>query len=250
MKPHYLAVALAAILASAACNAEKGNDAAAATTSAVKVAPPKNGDWSTVVTQTPAGGFLMGNPNATVKLVEIGALTCPHCREFDETGAAPLIDNYVKSGRVSWEFRTYLLNGLDIPAALIARCNGPKTFFPLMRAIYKDQPAWIGKIQSAPQAQLEQVQNLPPNQQWLAMAKLAGLQQWAAQHGIPSAKSNACLANQAEADKLVQMNSDVVSQYPGFRGTPSFILNGKLLDTPGTWKELEPQLRAALGERG
>ena len=52
--------------------------------------------------------FMMGNPNAKVKLIEIGALTCPHCREFEEQGRArPLVDKYVKSGQVSWEFRTY-----------------------------------------------------------------------------------------------------------------------------------------------
>ena len=32
--------------------------------------PPKGGDWSTVVNATPAGGFMMGNPNAKVKLIE------------------------------------------------------------------------------------------------------------------------------------------------------------------------------------
>ena len=103
----------------------------------------------------PPAGFMMGNPNAKVKLVEIGALTCPHCREFDEKGVPTLVDKYVKSGQVSWEFRTYLLNGFDIPAALIARCNGAKTYFPLVRAMYKDQPVWVGKIQATPPAQLD-----------------------------------------------------------------------------------------------
>ena len=48
---------------------------------------------------------MMGNPNAKVKLIEIGSLTCPHCREFDEKGVPTLIDKYVKTGQVSWEFR-------------------------------------------------------------------------------------------------------------------------------------------------
>ena len=41
---------------------------------------------------------MMGNPNAKVKLVEIGSLTCPHCREFDEKGVPTLVDKYVKIG--------------------------------------------------------------------------------------------------------------------------------------------------------
>src|SRR5919107_1594478 len=33
------------------------------------VAPPQGGDWTKVVSKTPQGGFVMGNPNASVKLV-------------------------------------------------------------------------------------------------------------------------------------------------------------------------------------
>jgi protein-disulfide isomerase len=91
---------LAASFATAACNAEKGADKGAAASGPVKpVAPPENGDWTTIVSQTAEGGFLMGNPNATVKIVEFGSMTCPHCAEFDAEGAKPLIDNYVKAGR-------------------------------------------------------------------------------------------------------------------------------------------------------
>ena len=81
-------------------------------------------DWTRVASATAAGGFVMGNPAAKVKLVEYGSLTCPHCRHFDETAAAPLAA-YVRTGRVSWEFRPFLLSGYDIPATLTASCTGP-----------------------------------------------------------------------------------------------------------------------------
>ena len=42
---------------------------------AAPVAPPADGDWSTVVSATPEGGFVMGNPAAKVKLIEFGSLT-------------------------------------------------------------------------------------------------------------------------------------------------------------------------------
>ena len=31
-------------------------------------------------------------------------MTCPHCREFDETGIEPLINGYVKTGKVASNF--------------------------------------------------------------------------------------------------------------------------------------------------
>src|SRR3982750_1794930 len=139
MKPSVFLAGTLALIAIAGCNSKQGD---AATNKAVKleqVRPPKGGDWTMVVNPTAAGGYMMGNPNAKVKLIEFGSLTCPHCRAFDEEGVPSLIGKYVKSGQVSWEFRNYVRDGFDLTASLIARCNGAKAFFPLTRAIYKDQ---------------------------------------------------------------------------------------------------------------
>ena len=132
MKPTTFLACAAAVVAIAGCNSRQGNAATnvVAATANIRVDPPKNGDWSTVVNATPAGGFLMGNPKAKVQLIEIGSLTCPHCREFDETGVTPLVEQYVKTGKVGYEFRNYVRDPFDLTASLIARCNGAQSFFP------------------------------------------------------------------------------------------------------------------------
>ena len=190
---------------------------------------------------------MMGNPNAKVKLIEIGSLSCPHCQAFEEEGVPTLIGKYVKAGTVSWEFRPYIIHGpVDMAANLIVRCNGLKTFFPLVQAAYKDQPVWMAKIQAAPQDKLNEIQNLPTDKVFVAMASLLGLQDWAAARGLPQAKSNQCLSDQKMIDHEVQVTSDVNSQYPDFEGTPSFIINGKMLAKTASWDKLQPQLDAAL----
>ena len=137
-------VCMTAAAALAGCNNKQDNAASNAPIN-LTPAPPRAGrDWTQTVVATPEGGMLMGNPNAKVKLVEYGSLTCPHCREFDETGSEPLINTYVKSGQVSYEFRNYVRDAFDLAATLIARCNGPKGFFPLARSLYKDQMNWVG----------------------------------------------------------------------------------------------------------
>jgi len=240
MKPAYVLLATAAIFASAACNAEKGTDAN--TNAPIEaVAAPNGGDWTKTVVATPEGGLLMGNPNADVKLIEYGSLTCPHCAEFAEQGAPQLIDKYVKAGRVSYEFRNFLRDGLDMSMALVARCGGPERFFTLSEAMYKDQRSFFERAQAATPEQQAAASASPAG-----FANLAGLQQWAAQRGLPSAKSNACLADQATQDKLVQVSNDVTTQFPGFSGTPTFIINGKMIEER-TWDAVEPKIRDALG---
>ena len=246
----FLAGAMAA-LALAACNKTnenqaEGTPAANETVNITQADPPPGGTWADVVNAT-SGGVMMGNPNAKVKLVEIGSLSCPHCRLFEEEGVPALIEKYVKPGKVSYEFRPYLIHGpIDMAANLIVRCNGTKSFFPLVEALYKDQDTWMAKVEAAPQDKLEQIQNMPTNQIFVAMANVLGLQDWAAARGVPQAKSNQCLSDQQAIDKEVQITSDVNSQFPAFQGTPSFVINGKLLTETGTWDKLEPQLQDAL----
>jgi protein-disulfide isomerase len=239
-----------AVLALAGCN--KNNPTGSVTTTTtdtVKITqanPPPGGTWADVVNATPAG-FMMGNPKARVKLVEIGSLFCPVCKRFEDEGVPTLIDKYVKSGQVSWEFRPYIIHGpIDMAANLIARCSGAKTFFPLAQSLYHDQTALMAKLEAAPQDKVAQLQNLPPAQEFVAFANLMGLQDWAAARGLPQAKSNQCLSDQTMINNEVQLTSDVNNQHPDFVGTPSFILNGTLLKETANWKALQPQLDAAL----
>ena len=251
MKVRSLLACSMAVLALAACNKNKnegaGTPAAEDTIKVTQANPPPGGTWADVVNESSAGGFVMGNPNAKVKLLEIGSLFCPYCKKFEDEGSPQLIEKYVKPGNVSWEFRPYVIHGpIDVAANIVARCSGLKTFFPLTMALYKDQPVLEAKIRAVPQDQLTQMQNLPTNQVFVSYASLLGLQDWAAARGLPQAKSNQCLADQKMIDREVQITSDVNTQYPEFAGTPAFVLNGKMLAKTGDWKTLEPQLQAAL----
>lgn len=250
MKRIFILAASAAVLALAACNKNsnqtQGTVVANETVTITQATPPPGGTWADVVNAT-SDGVMMGNPNAKVKLVEIASLGCPFCKRFEDEGVPHLLD-YVKSGQMSWEFRPYLIHGpIDMAANLIVHCNGVKSFFPLVRAIYKDQPVWMAKVETVPPNKVEQIQNLPTNQIFVAMASLAGLQDWAAVRGVPQARSNQCLSDQKMIDHEVQVTSDVNNQYSDFKGTPSFVINGKLLpqDT-STWDKLQPQLQDAM----
>ena len=251
MKSTYFLLAAAASLAISGCNGDgnsNGNTASGGgETAQVQVEPPADGDWSKVVTQTPAGAFVMGNPNAEVRLIEFASMTCPHCAEFDETAVPKLVEQYVKPGRVAFEYRNYVRDPYDITASLIARCNGAERFFPLTHALFEAQRQWMGKVQEAPEQQLQQVANLGPETQFQQIAQLAGLQQWAAQRGVPTAKSSQCLTNQEEVNRLVQMNADATAEYPNIPGTPAFVINGKLAEDAASWEKLEPKLREAVG---
>ena len=241
-----MASALALVLAG--CHSNQGNTGTSSED--VKYAnttPPKGGDWSQVINATPDGGVMMGNPNAKVHLIEIGSLTCPHCREFEETAVDQLVAKYVKTGKVSYEFRNYIRDMFDLSAVLIAKCNRPEAFFPLSRAFYDDQPNWVGNVIKIPAAQQQAMQNLPENQIELEAAQAAGLLDWAAARGVPQAKSTQCLTDTKKIDEIVNQSGAISGQWPDFSGTPNFVINGTLDTKIAKWPDLDAALQKALG---
>jgi protein-disulfide isomerase len=253
MKPIAILTCAAALLALTACNKKRVDETAAnAPVQYANVKPPQGGDWTDVINETPDGGVMMGNPNAKVHLLEIASLGCPFCKHFEDVGAPHLVD-YVKTGKLSWEFRPYLIHGpVDMAADLIVRCDDPSKFFPLVRALYADQEKWMSKVEATPPAKLQEMQSLPTNQVFVAFANLAGLQDWAAARGLPPAKSNQCLTNQKMIDREVDITSAVNNQYPDFKGTPSFVLNGTMVDVSSVpldkvWPTVDAKIKAALG---
>ena len=199
-------------------------------------------DWTRTFSVTPQGGFRMGNPKAKLAVVEYGSLTCPHCRHFAETGVKPLVDRYVRTGKASYEVRSFVLNGIDLSATLVARCSGPTRFFPIAEQLYAKQPVWSGKVEQLPQDQQEKLGALPQGEMMLAIAKVSGLLPIAAAHGIPVAKSQACLKDEAASMRLVKMNQ--AANALGVHGTPTFFVNGKQVSAYD-WETLQPFLKEA-----
>jgi protein-disulfide isomerase len=207
-------------------------------------AAPARGDWARTVAPTPEGGFRMGNPAAKVKLVEYGSLTCGHCATFAKTGMAPLVSGYVRTGKVSYEYRNFILNGLDVAATLVARCGGASRFFPVADALYASQDQWKDRVKNLTEAQKQALNALPEDQRLGRLAELAGIPQIAARHGLAPASAKRCLTDRAAFDGLGKTNE--AAGKLGVEGTPTFFLNGANVG-PHSWESLEPILREAAG---
>ena len=189
----------------------------------------------------------MGNPQARVKLVEYGSLACPHCRHFEETGFSPLVQQYVRPGLVSYEFRNLLLNGPDISVSLLTRCSGPGKFFAMSQMVYATQPQWEGRIVKMSDADQAALSNMTDQQRIMRYAELGAMGQMAERFGVTAAKARQCLADPAGLTRLLDMT--MAANDSGINHTPTFLINGKVSDA-ATWEALEPQLKAALAQRG
>lgn len=215
-------------------------------TTAIGAAPARKAsatDWSRTVVATPEGGFAMGNPKAQVTLVEYASLACSHCRDFAAQGYASLKGNYVKSGRVRFEYRAFILNGYDLAATTVAKCAGPRGFFPIAEAAFATQNQWMARIKATPEARLKQLESLPPERLFAEMGRIAGFQALGASKGLPVARANACLADKAAAQRLLDQTN--AGRARGVKGTPTFYLNGRQVDG-NDWASVEAAIKSAI----
>jgi protein-disulfide isomerase len=216
--------------------------AAAAPKAATKA--PATHDWSRTVAITPEGGFRMGNPAAPVKLVEYGSLACPHCRHFEETGYKPLVQGYVRTGQVSYEFRNLLISGPDLAVSLLTRCAGPAKFFPMSELVYSMQEQWEKKIQAMSDADKAALDKMTDQQRVVRFAELGGMVQMAGRFGVTPVQARQCLVDPKGLQRLLDMTKTAMDK--GIGHTPTFLINGKVTDA-ATWEDLEPLIKQAGG---
>jgi len=181
----------------------------------------------------------MGNPAASMRVVEFLSLTCPHCAEFSRS-ATPSLMNYVRNGRVSLEYRNFVLNGLDLAASFLSRCAAPQNYFALTHAILGSQQQWIGRMQALSEAQQQAMRGQTPIETMRRVVAAAGLDALAARHGVTAAQQSACLSSQAGLDRVLQMQQ-AATRY-GVTGTPTFAINGQIVAV-NNWAGIEPLLR-------
>ncbi len=241
MKMH-LGAALAVTAILAGCS---GGDAGNSSTSAPakEVAAPTGTDWVSTVSKTSDGGFLMGNPNAAVKMIEYGALSCPHCAKFSKESTEG-IKKMVAKGTFSYEFRSFLIHPQDVPASLVAMCNGPGPFFTMAEQLYATQNDWLAKSSSITAEDQKALAGADPLKTAQFMAAKLGLDSFAEQRGVPKSKVAACLSDQKALEDLAKISEVGQAQYK-ITGTPTFVINGQVQTDVNEWKEIETRLKAA-----
>jgi protein-disulfide isomerase len=236
-------LALVAALALTACNSNETVDGEVAEGAVVAaVAPPAGQEWIDVATVTPDGGYMVGNPDASIKLMEYGSLTCGACANFTQTGFEPLREKYINTGKVSFELRNQVHNGIDLVLARLVRCSTPDAMVPLSEQVWTN----FDQVMSGAQAagpQLEAAMSLPENQRFAAVAEAAGLFPFFASRGISEDQARTCLAD-AKSVEAIADRSEKQSEELKVAGTPTFFINGANLGTLN-WATLEPMLQRA-----
>jgi protein-disulfide isomerase len=235
-------LALAPLLLAGCGDSATGEGGAASGEALPAIAAPAGTKWADTTTITPEGGYMIGNPDAPLKLIEYASHTCSHCAEFSQTGKEPLKNEYVASGVISFEQRETFLNPFDLVIASLAQCGAKEQFQPLSDQVWQNLPAVLQNLQGNPQA-IEAASALPVNQRFLAIAEATSMIEFFAARGLSADQARTCLSDPARIEALVK-SVEANNAKDKVTGTPTFFLNGKRVE--GTaWAVIEPQLQRA-----
>lgn len=165
---------------------------------------------------------VLGDPDAPVTIIEYSSLTCPHCAAFHTDTLPAIKERYVDTGMAKIVYRDFPLDQNALNAAVIAHCAGPDRYFVFLEALFGSQQRWA--------------RSADPTE---SLIQLAGL------GGLPRDQAEACLADEAMQDAVLQTRLDGQAEYQ-ISSTPSFVVNGELVSGNRTVDEFATVIEAAL----
>jgi protein-disulfide isomerase len=191
-------------------------------------AAPAKPAWLSTFTVSDKGGHIIGNPAAATKVIEYASYTCGHCGHFEVSEAPLLKSQYVAGGKVSFEIRNLIRDPMDLTAAVAARCGGKGRFFGNHRQLMATQGQWAvgSRLSKATVAKLD-------GDDFTGFMQAAyvdlGLDKIMAARGVTASQGKACMADAAALKTVLDMTDEATGPL-GLNGTPSFLVNGQVVD--------------------
>lgn len=173
----------------AAAGAADGSGEAA--TAEIDIRPVTEEDW------------ILGDPEAPVKIVEYSDPECPFCKRFHGT-LHDVVDNYGRDGKVAWVYRHFPI------AQLHSKAETESLAFECAGQIGGNQKFW---------AYADRIMEITPSNDGLDLDRLPEV---AAEVGVDRAAFESCMENKEYEDEVQSDYDD--AQAAGGRGTPHSVM--------------------------
>ena len=120
-----IAIAAALVAASFLTRGDGGDSAATTEATSTETTTGSTNPALAVVAGIPQKGTVLGNPKATVRLLQFEDIQCPICKKYTDDAFPAIVDEYVRPGLVKIDFRGLTFLGPDSEKALrIAVASG------------------------------------------------------------------------------------------------------------------------------
>lgn len=157
---------------------------------------------------------ILGNKNAPVTMIEYGSYLCGHCIDFSKNIFPLIYENYIKTGKVKFIYRSFPPYELSI--ALMCANEQNKFWEYHEKAIYSE------------------------------ISSIDDLKSFASAVGIEQESFNQCLDSQkylSNAEKIITQGQEL-----GVAGTPTFFINDEKIVGALPYEQFESAINSALNK--
>ena len=159
--------------------------------------------------------FVVGNEDAKITIIEYASLSCSHCADFHVNTLETLKKEYIDTGKVRMVFRDYPFNYPALLGSMVLRCIPENYRYDYMNALFKLQPDWVNKKNKKSIQELYKIMQ---------------------SGGMTKEEYDACIYNTELENEILEGVMEAQNQF-NIKSTPSFIINGKLVEGNKSIKE-------------
>jgi len=182
--------------------------------------------YGATVLEVTEDDFVIGNVNAPVTIIEYASLSCSHCANFHSNTLEILKQEYVDTGKVRFVFRDFPLNYPALLGSMVLRCIPTDVRYDYMNALFLLQSKWVARENAKTTRELYKIMQ-------------GG--------GMTKPDFETCISNVELENQLLQGVINAQNEF-NIGTTPSFLINGKLVEGNKPIKEFRQIIDKILSE--
>ena len=159
--------------------------------------------------------FVIGNEDAKITIIEYASLSCSHCADFHVNTLETLKKEYIDTGKVKMVFRDYPFNYPALLGSMVLKCIPKNYRYDYMNALFKLQTDWVNKKNKKTIQELYKIMQ---------------------SGGMTKDEYDACIYNTELENEILKGVMEAQNQF-NIKSTPSFIIDGKLIEGNKSIKE-------------
>ena len=170
--------------------------------------------------------FVVGDKNAPVTIIEYASLSCSHCADFHNYTLNDLIKEYVDTGKARIVFRDFPFNYPALLGSMVLRCIPEDVRYDYMNALFQLQQKWVVRENAKSTQELYKIMQ---------------------SGGMTKEEFETCTNNVELENTILQALIAAQNEF-NIQSTPSFLINGNLVEGNKSIKEFRQIIDKILSE--
>ena len=170
--------------------------------------------------------FVVGDKNAPVTIIEYASLSCSHCANFHNNTLNDLIKEYVDTGKARIVFRDFPFNYPALLGSMVLRCIPEDVRYDYMNALFQLQQKWVVRENAKSTQELYKIMQ---------------------SGGMTKEEFETCTNNVELENTILQALIAAQNEF-NIQSTPSFLINGNLVEGNKSIKEFRQIIDKILSE--